>query len=115
MFDAELVEDAGHDEIDQVARRADAWYQPGEAGRTTAPASVTRRMLSMWASESGVSRGTRISLRRSLRWTSAARWIKFDAAPVATALSVEPLQGQITMPAVMNDPLAMGAVKSGWW
>ena len=38
------------------------------------------RMLSMVGSESGVSRVTRISFRRSLSWTSAARWMRLRRA-----------------------------------
>ena len=78
------------------------------------PASVTRRMLSICGNESGVSRGTRISLRRSLRCTSAARWTRFDDIPFARAPSVPIEQGQITIPAVRNEPLAMPAEKSMW-
>ena len=40
-------------------------------------------MLSMWVSESGVSRGTRMSFRRSFRCTSAARWMRLAADPAA--------------------------------
>ena len=38
--------------------------------------------------------------------------ILFGETPAATALSVVPLQGQITMPPVRNEPLAIGAMKS---
>ena len=31
------------------------------------------------------------------------------------ALKVPPEQGQITMPLVKNDPLAIDAFKSRWW
>ncbi len=41
--------------------------------------------------------------------------MRLPAAPAATALSVVPLQGQITMPPVRNEPLAIGAMKSWWW
>jgi hypothetical protein len=34
------------------------------------------------------------------------------ADPAATALSVVPLHGQTTMPALRNEPLAIGAMKS---
>ena len=78
------------------------------AGSTTAPASAQRRMLSSCTSDSGVSRGTRISLRRSFRCTSAARWIRLPEAPWAIALSVPPEQGQTTMPSVRDEPLAIG-------
>ena len=62
-------------------------------------------------SESGVSRGTTTSLRRSFRWTSAARWIRFSPIEWAIAASVLPEQGQMTMAAVRNDPLAIGAIR----
>ena len=45
-------------------------------------------MLSNWIDDSGVSRGTRISLRRSFKCTSAARWIRLSLEPWTTALSV---------------------------
>ena len=70
------------------------------AGRITAPASAARFMFSICGSDSGVSRGTRISLRRSLRWTSAARWIRLAVVPWAMAPSVLQEQGQTTMPSV---------------
>ena len=62
-------------------------------------------------SESGVSRGTTTSFRLSLRCTSAARWMRFSPIEWATAESVLPLHGQITMPAVRNEPLAIGAIR----
>ena len=62
-------------------------------------------------SESGVSRGTTTSFRRSLRCTSAARWTRFSPIAWATAASVLPLQGQMTIAAVRNEPLAIGAIR----
>ncbi len=71
-------------------------------------------MFSRWTRLSGVSRGTRISLRRSFRWTSAARVIRFVVIPCATEASVLMLHGATTIPAVGNEPLAMPAEKSAW-
>ena len=42
-------------------------------------------MFSRWTRLRGVSRGTRISFRRSLRWTSAARVTRFVVIPWAIA------------------------------
>ncbi len=95
--------------------RCGRWYQPGIAGRTTAPAWVTRTMFSRWIRLSGVSRGTRISLRRSFRWTSAARVIRLAVIPAAIDASVLMLHGTMTIPPVRNDPLAIPAEKSRWW
>lgn len=85
------------------------------AGSTTAPASATAAMFRSWASPSGVSRGTNTSFRRSFRWTSAARWIRFSLSPWATAASVPMLHGQTAIPPVRNEPLAMPARKFRKW
>ena len=69
-------------------------------------------VLEVDQAQSGVSRGTRISLRRSLRWTSAARVIRLVVIPPAIAPSVLMLHGMMTMPPVGNEPLAIPAVKS---
>ena len=61
-------------------------------------------------SDSGASRGTRISRRRSFSTTSAARSIRLRLLPVATPASVAIEQGQITIPAVRADPDATLAV-----
>lgn len=66
-----------------------------------APARVTRSMFSIMISEYGVSRGTRIRRRRSLRQTSAARSMRFDDAPHAMRPRVPPEQGTIAMPSVL--------------
>jgi hypothetical protein len=58
---------------------------------------------------SGVSRGTRMSGRRSFSMTSAARWIRLSASPQATAASVPMLQGQMTMASAGLEPEATGA------
>ena len=55
---------------------------------TTAPASVTETRLRRWTSESGVSRGTSTSLRRSLSVTSAARSTSERLVPPAMAATV---------------------------
>ena len=46
--------------------------------------------------ESGVSRGTRTSLRPSFSATEAARWIRFAIAPAASVPTVDIEQGQTT-------------------
>ena len=69
-------------------------------------------MFSMWTRLKGVSRGTRISLRRSLRWTSAARVTRFPVIPWAMLARVLMLHGETTIPAVRNEPLAIPALKS---
>jgi hypothetical protein len=67
---------------------------------TTAPASVTVTRFLRCTSESGVSRGTRISFRRSFSVTSAARSTSDRLVPPATAATVAIEQGHITIPAV---------------
>jgi hypothetical protein len=47
-------------------------------------------------SESGVSRGIRISRRSSFNATEAARWIRFCIAPDAIVPTVDIEHGQIT-------------------
>ena len=66
-------------------------------------------MFSRWMAESGVSRGTRISLRASLSMTSAARSIRLSASPAAIAASVPMVQGQTTMASAGLEPDATGA------
>ena len=79
---------------------------------TTAPASVTVVRFRRWMSDSGVSRGTRISFRRSFNITSAARSTKERLDPVAMALTVPMEQGQITIPSDLTDPDAGLAPRS---
>jgi hypothetical protein len=62
--------------------------------------------------DNGVSRGTRISLRRSLSVTSAARSTSERDEPAAMALSVPIEHGQITIPALRADPDAGAAPRS---
>ena len=62
-------------------------------------------------SESGVSLGTTTSFLRSLRCTSAARWIRFSPIEWAMAESVLPEHGQITIAAVRKEPLAIGVIR----
>ena len=61
-------------------------------------------MFSRWIALSGVSRGTRISVRRSLSATSAARSTSERDVPTAIAESVPIEHGQITIPAVRAEP-----------
>ena len=53
-------------------------------------------MFSRWIVESGVSRGTSMSLRPSLSATEAARWMRFVIVPAATVPTVAIEHGQIT-------------------
>ena len=71
-------------------------------------------MFSRWMLENGDSRGTRISCRRSLRATSAARSMRLLLAPVAMAERVPVEQGQTTMAAGALEPDAGGAIQSLW-
>ena len=71
-------------------------------------------MFSRWMTLRGVSRGTTISGRRSLRWTSAARVTRFVVMPLAIAARVLMLHGETTIPPVRNEPLAIAAEKSSW-
>ncbi len=76
----------------------------------TAPACDRRSMFSRWMVEKGVSRTTRISLRRSLSATSAARSIRSSQIPLATEARVPVVQGQMTTASGGFEPLATGAV-----
>ena len=67
MFHTELIADASHDEIDLIAQRFRMRVEAGMAGKITAPASAHRVKLRSWITLSGVSRGTRIKRRLSLR------------------------------------------------
>src|SRR6266550_5986503 len=69
-------------------------------------------MLPRWIALNGVSRGTRISLRCSLRVTSAARSISDLDAPTAIADSVPIEHGQTIIPAVRAEPEAGAAPRS---
>ncbi len=51
-------------------------------------------------------------IRRSFRWTSAARTMRLSFIECAIALIVRMLQGATSMPAVWNVPLAMAAARS---
>jgi hypothetical protein len=62
--------------------------------------------------ESGVSRGTSTSFRRSFRATDAARWMRFCIAPDASVPTVAIEQGQITYASTRAEPLAYGLRKS---
>ena len=69
-------------------------------------------MFSRWIALSGVSRGTRISRRRSLSATSAARSTSERDEPAAIADSVPIEHGQITIPPLSADPDAGAAPRS---
>src|SRR4051812_48090770 len=71
-------------------------------------------MLPRWIALSGVSRGTRMSFRRSLSVTSAARSISDREAPTAIAESVPIEQGQTIIPEVFAEPDAGGAPLSSF-
>ena len=72
----------------------------------TAPASFSVASPRRWIEDSGVSRGTSTSFRRSLRATEAARWMRFCIAPEASVPTVAMEQGQITYPSTFAEPLA---------
>src|SRR5262245_66224695 len=78
----------------------------------TAPASFSVASPRRWIEDSGVSRGTSTSLRRSLSATEAARWIRFCMAPEASVPTVAIEHGQITYASTRADPLAYGLRKS---
>jgi len=77
-----------------------------------APARVSRVMFSRWMSDSGVSRGTRMSGRRSLSATSAARSTRLRDVPAAMEAMVPMEHGQTTIPADGADPEAGVAPRS---
>ena len=62
----------------------------------------------------GVSRGTRIRGRRSLRATAAARVIRLSAIPAASFATVVPLHGTITIASNGYEPEAGGADRSSF-
>ena len=114
--DPELVADPRHDEPDQVVERPGPVIPAGHRRQDDRPGAGDGQPCSPGGSGSaGVSRGTRISLRRSLRWTSAARVIRFVVIPWAIDARVLMLHGMTTMPPVRNEPLAIPAEKSSWW
>ena len=69
-------------------------------------------MLRRWMRLKGVSRTQRMSGRRSLRQTSAARSIRLEAIPLAIPASVPMVQGRTIMPSEGVLPLAMLAPMS---
>ncbi len=69
-------------------------------------------MLSRWIADSGVSRGTRTSGRRSFSITSAARSIRLSASPCAIAPSVPMLHGHTAIASAGLEPDAIGAIQS---
>lgn len=66
---SQLIANSGHHEIDQVANRFRAVVEAGHGRQHDRTASEIRFMLSSWIVDRGVSLGTMISLRRSLRCT----------------------------------------------
>jgi hypothetical protein len=66
-------------------------------------------MFRRWSVLSGVSRGTRMSLRRSFRATSAARETRSSEVPAAIRASVPIEQGMMTVASHTAEPLANGA------
>ena len=88
MGHPELVADSRHDEVHEIGHGLGPRVKPG-----------------------GGREHDRTSFRRSLRCTSAARCMRFSPIAWATAASVLPLQGQITIAAVRNEPLATGAIR----
>jgi len=79
-----------------------------------APARLSASMFSRWIVESGVSRGTSTSGRRSFSITSAARSIRLSARPCAIAPSVPTVHGQIAIASAGFEPDAIGAIQSAW-
>src|SRR3984957_11863400 len=75
-------------------------------GKMVAPASAARYMLRMWILLSGVSRRQRTRGRFSLRQTSAARSISWEAMPLAMRAKVPTLQGSTIMASAGYEPLA---------
>ena len=69
-------------------------------GKMVAPASEASCMLRRWMRLRGVSRTQRMSGRRSLRQTSAARWMRLEARPLAMAARVPMEQGRMIMASV---------------
>jgi len=65
------------------------------AGKMVAPASEASCMLRMWMRLNGVSRMQRTRGRFSLRQTSAARWMRFCARPLAMDARVPMEQGRM--------------------
>ncbi len=63
----ELIADAGDDEIDEVLEAGHAMIEAGHGGQDHGAGLGGLAMLSNCVIESGVSRGTRTSGRRSLR------------------------------------------------
>jgi hypothetical protein len=77
-----------------------------------APASATAVRFRRCTTDSGLSLGTRMSGRRSLSVTSAARSMSDRLVPCAIAAAVPMEHGQMTMPATGADPDAGRAPRS---
>ncbi len=96
MLEAELVEAARDDEVDEVADRLRPVVEARRGEEDHRARLVQRRRPRRWIDESGVSRGTSTSVRRSFSATEAARWIRFAIAPVASVPTVDIEHGQMT-------------------
>ena len=85
--DVEMIEHARDDEVDELVDAAsDDDRSPGAAGMHDGARRASRAACSRGGSRcSGVSRGTRISVRRSLSATSAARSTSERDVPAAIA------------------------------
>ena len=70
---------------------------------------LSASMFSRWITDSGVSRVTSTSLRRSLSVTSAARLIRDSPNPIRMLASVFMLHGTTIIPSVRNEPLEIAA------
>src|SRR3989442_6552885 len=101
---SEVIEDPLHHEVHEVRDLLGLVIEPGRRGSTIAPASVASVRLRRCTSESGVSRGTRISVRRSLSMTSAVRSISERLRPCAIAATVPNEHWQITLPVLPAEP-----------
>ena len=113
VVDPDLVEAARDDEVDEVVDRSRRrGRSPARRRGSTAPASFSVASPRRWIDESGVSRGTSTSLRRSFSATEAARWMRFCIAPDASVPTVAIEHGQITYASTRAEPLAYGLRKS---
>ena len=111
VVDPELVEAAGDDEVDEVVDRSRRrGRSPARRRGSPRPRRSSVARPRRWIDESGVSRGTSTSLRRSLSATEAARWMRFVIAPEASVPTVDIEHGQTTYASTCAEPLAYGLV-----
>ena len=78
----------------------------------TAPASLASRSRRRWIDESGTSRGTRTSGRRSFSATAPARWMSVVDVPRAMWAAVDSEHGQMTAASGNAEPLDTAAARS---